>query len=135
MAFCHGSKTGGFYLELAKQALDAATAIDNHRLGLATTEQYQSVKDLAQTLYRISEGYDPTSEMMMGNVFWPNKEDLKGKTVEDAKLQTRRFANDLETLTELLGERQEELRDASLSLSKAAQRYSRPLILKHSLVA
>ena len=68
--------------------------------------------------------------MMMADTIWPNREDWKGKTVEDTKLQTWLFAKDLETLTELPREKQEELRGTCLSLSRNAQRYSRPFTLK-----
>src|SRR3990172_2803963 len=92
MPFCHGSRMGGAYMELATEALDAAMAIDNHRLRRATEEQYQNVIKLSKNLYKIVEGYDPTSEVMMGDVIWPDRKDWKGKKVEDIRLQTWLFA-------------------------------------------
>ena len=85
---------------------------------------------LSKSLYEISRGYDPTSEMMMDDVIWPNREDSVGKTREDTRLQTWLFAKDLSILTELPKKRQRELLDACLRLSREAQIYSRPLILR-----
>ena len=119
-----------YYLNLASGASNAAIAIDHHLLGRAMQKEYQNINILSERLYSIVRDYDPTPEWMMNDTIWPNREDWKGKTVEDTKLQTWLFAKDLETLTELSRERQEELRDACLSLSRNAQRYSRPFILR-----
>ena len=113
-----------YYLNLASGASNAAIAIDHHLLGRAVQEEYQNINILSERLYGIVKNHDIMSEMMMGDVIWPNREDWKGKTVEDTKLQKWLFAKDLETLTELSRERQEELRGTCLSLSRTAQRYS-----------
>lgn len=130
MVFCHGSRTRGHYLNLSLKACNVAIAIDNHILGRAKEEEYQTIKGLSEGLYAMVEAYDPDFELMMAETIWPDIKDWPGKTREDTKLQNWLFAKDLSTLIELPRERQEELRDACISLSRMANTYSKPLILR-----
>lgn len=121
-----------YYMGLAAEASDAEIAIDNHRLGKATEEQYQNVRNLSNSLYEIAKGYDPSTEFMMDDVIWPNRKDWVGKTRDDTRLQTWLFAKNLETFTYLSKERQRELLDACLRLSREARYSSKPMILRLS---
>ena len=111
------------YSNLSFEASNVAIAIDNHLLKRATPEEYQTVERLSDKLYGISKDDDPTSKIMMAEIIWPNREDWKGKKVEDVELQTWLLAKDLSTFISFSRERQEGLRSICLELSNQARKY------------
>jgi len=63
---------------------------------------------------------------MLAEVIWPNNEDLKGKEKDDVYRQINLLAKDLACFKEFSRERQEELRDVCIELSKRSMYYSNP---------
>ena len=115
------------YHDLASLANLSAIAIDFHINKKANEKDYSNVKDLSKKLDELSkEQSDPIGLIMLADVIWPNKEDLKGKQDGDFYLQTNLLAKDLACFREFPKERQEELRDVCVELSKRSMYYSNP---------
>jgi hypothetical protein len=113
------------YHDLAFLASLSAIAIDFHINKKANEKDYSNVKDLSKKLDELSkEHLDPISLFMLAEVIWPNKEDLKGKQDGNFYLQTNLLAKDLACFREFPRERQEELRDVCVELSKRSMYYS-----------
>ena len=107
------------YHDLASLANLSAIAIDFHINKKANEKDYSNVKDLSKKLDGLSkEQLDPAGLIMLAEVIWPNKEDLKGKQDGDVYLQTNLLAKDLACFREFPRERQEELRDVCVKLGK-----------------
>jgi len=97
----------------------SAITIDSHLNWRVKEKEYSYVKKLANELDGLSkEQLDPAGLIMLAEVIWPNKEDLKGKQDVDVYLQTNLLAKDLACFREFPRERQEELRDVCVKLSK-----------------
>jgi len=113
------------YRDLAFLTSSSAIAIDSHINGTAKKEDYSNVEELVKELYKRSkEQSNPTSLIMLAKVIWPNNEDLKGKKKDDVYLQTNLLAKDLACFREFPRERQEELRNVCIELSKRSMYYS-----------
>ena len=107
------------YRDLAFLTSLSAIAIDSHLNWRIKKKEYSYVKDLAKELDGLSkEQLDPAGLIMLAEVIWPNKEDLKGKQDGEVYLQTNLLAKDLACFREFPRERQEELRDVCVKLSK-----------------
>jgi hypothetical protein len=117
--------------DLYREASKASIAIDNHLLNRATSEEYQTIQNLSNRLYKISKEQDFSDLMIMAKTIWPNRKDWEGKGWEDVKLQTSLLKMDLSTLKDLPKERQESLRDTCVRLSKEHLYY---LCERYSLV-
>jgi hypothetical protein len=97
----------------------SAITIDSHLNWRVKKKEYSYVKKLVKELDGLSkEQLDPAGLIMLAEVIWPNKEDLKGKQDGDVYLQTNLLAKDLACFREFPRERQEELRDVCVKLSK-----------------
>jgi len=97
----------------------SAITIDSHLNWRVKKKEYSYVKKLVKELDGLSkEQLDPAGLNMLAEVIWPNKEDLKGKQDGDVYLQTNLLAKDLACFREFPRERQEELRDVCVRLSK-----------------
>jgi hypothetical protein len=115
------------YRDLAFLTSLSAIAIDFHINKKANEKDYSNVKELAKELDRLSKKQvDPTGLVMLAEVIWPNNEDLKGKEKDDVYLQINLLAKDLACFKEFPRERQEELRDICVELSKESMYYSNP---------
>ena len=113
--------------DLAWEACDAAIAIDNHILGRATLEEYQNVQDLASSLGEISREGDFSYLVKMARALWPNKNDWRGKVIEDVRSQTSSLSEDLAIFTKLPEERQEYLRAVCVRVSYSVMNLPRYL--------
>lgn len=112
------------YEDLAFLASLSAIAIDSHIKGRAKEKSYSNVEELAKELDKFSkEKLDPIGLMMLAEVIWPDKEDLKEKNVDDVYLQTNRLAKNLVRFEKFPRKKQEGLRDICVELSKQAKRY------------
>ena len=60
---------------------------------------------------------------MWANAIYPNKQDWKGKKIDNLKLQIYLFKKDLESLSNLPYEKREKLMNACVDLSMSAVRY------------
>lgn len=115
------------YRDLAFLTSLSAIAIDFHINKKANEKDYSNVKELAKELDRLSKKQvDPTGLVMLAEVIWPNNEDLKGKEKDDVYRQINLLAKDLACFKEFPRERQEELRDVCVELSKRSMYYSNP---------
>ena len=107
------------YRDLAFLASLSAITIDSYLNWRVKKKEYSYVKKLVKELDGLSkEQLDPAGLIMLTEVIWPNKEDLKGKQDGDVYLQTNLLAKDLACFREFPRERQEELRDVCVRLSK-----------------
>ena len=104
----------------------SAIAIDSHITEQANKKNYSNVRDLSKRLRMLSnkEELNPTGLLMFAKVIWPNDEDLKGKKDCDVYPQVNLLAKDLACFEELSREKQKELRNVCLELSKKSQYYS-----------
>ena len=115
------------YRDLALLASLSAIGIDSHIHGLIKEKNYFHIKELAKKLGEfLKKQSDPTDLVMLGEVVWPNIEDWEGKKNDDVYLQINLFAKDLAYFKEFPRERQEELRDVCVELSKKSMYYSNP---------
>ena len=107
------------YHDLAFLTSLSAITIDSHLNWRVKKKEYSYVKKLVKELDRLSkEQLDPAGLIMLAEVIWPNKEDLKGKQDGDVYLQTNLLAKDLACFREFPRERQEELKDVCVKLGK-----------------
>lgn len=113
------------YHNLAFLANLSAIAIDSHIIrGLANEKDYSNVKELVKKLDKFSkEKSDPTRLQMLAEVIWPDNKDLMEKEEDHAYLQVNLLAKDLDCFREFPRERQEELRDVCVKLSKKSMDY------------
>jgi len=119
------------YRDLAFLTSLSAIAIDFHINKKANEKDYSNVKELAKELDKLSKKQsDPTGLLMLAEVIWPNNEDLKGKEKDDVYLQTNLLAKDLACFREFPRERQEELRNVCVELSRRSMYYSNPYRLE-----
>ncbi len=104
----------------------SAIAIDSHITEQANKKNYSNVRDLSKRLRMLSnkEELDPTGLLMFAKVIWPNDEDLKGKKDCDVYPQVNLLAKDLACFKEFPIERQKELRNVCVGLSKKVAHYS-----------
>lgn len=115
------------YHDLAHLANLSAIAIEFHINETAKKENYSNVKDLSKKLNEFSkEQLDPTGLIMLAEVIWSDDKDLIGKREDDVYLQANLLAKDLACFREFPRERQEELRDVCVELSKKSMYYSNP---------
>lgn len=117
---------------LAELASKAAIGIDSHIIGQPRDERfYVYVKELAQEIECASRAsyLNPTETIFLADSIWPYEKN-RGNNIDQIYLEANILSKDLYHFEELSRERQEELRGACLSLSKAAQRYSRPFIFR-----
>ena len=75
------------------------------------------VNHLAEEVDRISKNPSIDNSVMLTKLAWPNREDLKGKSIEEAYVWANLLAKDLKYFREFPREKQEELRDACMELS------------------
>lgn len=92
------------------------------------SEEYQDVQRLSNQLYKILEYPNPLYEKVMAETIWPDKKDWEGKNRGDIQLQTWLFAKDLLKFRDFSREKQEELRNTCIELSREAQCYLSSLI-------
>ena len=110
--------------ELSFVAIDSALSIDRHLLGKAEEKDYETIKTLAREIENYSKDYlDLTKRVMFAEVVWPNKEDWKGRTLDEVNLQINFFSKDLYCFKELSKERQKTLREVCTDLCKKSMRY------------
>lgn len=103
----------------------SAIAIDSHINGRVKEKDYSNVKELVKKLDGLSkEQSNPTGLIMLADVIWPDNEDLKGKEKDDVYLQINLLAKDLACFREFSRDRQEELRDVCVELSRRSMYYS-----------
>ncbi len=115
------------YEDLAFLASESAIAIDSHIKGRVKEKDYSNVEELANKLDKFSkEQLDPIGLLMLAEVIWPNNKDLMGKREYHVYRQTNRLAKDLACFREFPKEKQEELRDVCVELSKKSKYYSIP---------
>jgi len=115
------------YHDLASLANLSAIAIDFHINKKANEKDYSNVKDLSKKLDELSKEYlDPISLFMLADVIWTNNEELRKKEANDVYRQTNLLAKDLACFRKFPRERQEELRDICVELSKKSMYYSNP---------
>lgn len=114
-------------MSLALLASSSAIAIDSHTKERANKEDYSNVKELAKELDKFSkEKLDPRGLFMLAEVIWPDNKELLGKEDDDAYLQVNLLAKDLDYFRKFPRERQKELRDICVKLSKKSMDYSDP---------
>jgi hypothetical protein len=105
----------------------AAQGIDSYFRGKGKEEYYKHVDQIAKEIDSFSK--DPRDLDWFGiltKIIWPIEENLKG-VIEDVYLQANLLAKDLLVFRELSTERQEELRDVCLEISKQARYHRRGL--------
>ena len=111
------------YSDLARLASIAAIKIDLHLNNVVNLRYYSSTEDLSERLESLSDKrYRFIDGMFFSEVFWPNVEDGKDKTMDDVYQRIEIFSKDLKNFKELSRDKQEGLRDACIRISMLAQR-------------
>ena len=108
------------YRDLAHLASLSAMVIDSYiNNWRIKKKEYFYVKELIKELDRLSkERLDLGGLVMLAEVIWPNNEDLKRKEKDDVYLQTNLLAKNLARFREFSKEKQEELKDVCVDLSR-----------------
>ena len=111
--------------EIRFNASEAAIDIYNLSQGEFIDKiNYKNIKEISDELSSsIRNHISPNDLELLAKTIWPNREDWKGKTTEELKLQVYLFSQDLKYFTELPKERQEELVNACCDLSKSCAFY------------
>lgn len=109
---------------LADLSSKAAIGINSHIIGQHRDRRfYGYVKELAQEIEGASRRHLYSTEMdFLIKAIWPNEKN-RGNNIDQIYLEANLLSRVLYHFEELSRERQEELRDACLGLSKAAQSY------------
>lgn len=121
--------------DLPLLAIEAAIGIDGYLAGKPFKRHMDSIKELADTLYKRSKSYHPMDSRIFAELFWPNKEDLKDREIDEMYLYINLLAKDLSTFTQLPTERQQLLKQTCIKLSDQIARYSRQDYQKYLVAA
>ncbi|MEK6918241.1 MAG: hypothetical protein AABW51_04815 [Nanoarchaeota archaeon] len=123
--------------EMSDLALKAAIGIGLDLRG-ENNPYLKAINDLSKELYEFSRTSEKkassTSELMiLAGVIWPNKENWKGKKVEDVLLQTYLLAKNLETISIATENEKESIKSICLDLQGQFSHYMEQF--RRSLVA
>jgi hypothetical protein len=110
--------------DLVLLANNSAIEIDSNIIRKVYTG-YSYVRELAQEMENASRNYlDSTEILLFVEVIWPNEKDRIGRNVDEVYLQTNLLAKDLFHFSKFPKERQEELRNICVGLSRQASKHN-----------
>ena len=116
--------------KLSHLILDAALGLNLHIKNKEDQDKTASINYLSKLFYDLSADstyIDPVSEVELTRFYWPSEnypENLKGKTIEDFRVQTWLFAKNLETFREASEEELERLIEECCELHSIVLTYS-----------
>jgi|TARA_B100000315_G_C14519175_1_gene560672 hypothetical protein len=107
-------------------ASSAAMAIDNYVHRESTIEDHYRIKELVEYLDTEAEQefLSPTTQLMYAELFWPNKEDGRGKRQKDIQKEISHLAEELSELRVVSSDRQEQLIGVCTNLSNKVMAYT-----------